>query len=186
MANKDPNVAKSKLASDGLALRIRRARRSDLAALTAFNRAMAWETERKRLNRKTLAAGVAGPFDNPSRGFYVVAECGGKIVGALLITFEWSDWRNAVYWWIQSVYVVPKYRGRGVYRRLYEYVRQEAARSGKVCGLRLYVEKTNRAARAVYKKLGMKESHYVMYETEDGVVQKTRLRPAGRKTQDRP
>jgi GNAT superfamily N-acetyltransferase len=86
------------------------------------------------------------------------------VVAGLLITREWSDWRNAWFWWVQSVYVRPTHRGTGLYSRMYEFVKELAAREGNICGFRLYVEKENNRARKVYEKLGMKETYYLMYE----------------------
>lgn len=143
---------------------IRRAETRDAASLVDFNQKMALETEHKRLDEVVLAAGVSAVFADPSKGFYVVAEDEGSIVGGLMVTFEWSDWRNKWFWWIQSVYIVPKSRGAGIYSRLYNFVRAEAASKGNACGFRLYVERDNLHAQKVYEKLGMKNSVYFMYE----------------------
>jgi ribosomal protein S18 acetylase RimI-like enzyme len=143
---------------------VRIARLADAEALVAFNRAMAWETERKELELETVTAGVDGLLRHPHRGFYVVAEAGGELAGSLMITFEWSDWRNATFWWIQSVYIRPEFRRKGIYRRLYDTVKQRARAEGGVCGFRLYVEKDNLGAQKVYKTLGMAESYYLMFE----------------------
>lgn len=141
----------------------RRAEIADAEAFVRFNQAMAWETEQLRLDAGKLLEGVTGLFQQPQYGFYVVAECDGQIAGGLMITFEWSDWRNQVFWWIQSVYVLPEFRGQGVYRSLYEGVKA-MAREQNCCGFRLYVEHSNEAAQAVYAKLGMERSHYLMFE----------------------
>jgi ribosomal protein S18 acetylase RimI-like enzyme len=143
---------------------VRIARPADATTLVEFNRAMAWETERKELALEIVTAGVGGLLRNPQQGFYVVAEAGGELAGSLMITFEWSDWRNAIYWWIQSVYIGPEFRRRGIYRRLYDFVKQRAKAEGGVCGFRLYVEKENVGAQKTYAALGMAESHYVMFE----------------------
>jgi GNAT superfamily N-acetyltransferase len=145
-------------------MEIRIATASDIGSLVEFNQAMALETEGKNLDPQTLANGVSAVFEDRARGFYVVAEDSGRIVGGLMITYEWSDWRNAWFWWIQSVYIVPDHRGRGVYRLLYDFVRDRARQAGNVCGFRLYVESENTSARSVYEKLGMEQSHYLMYE----------------------
>jgi len=145
-------------------MNIRLAQKEDASALVEFNQAMALETEGKRLDAEILRGGVEAVFRDTQKGFYVVAEEGGKIVGGLMITFEWSDWRNGWFWWIQSVYTLPDFRGKGVYRLLYEYVKKSAAEAKDVCGSRLYVEKENTAARQVYEKMGMEISHYLMYE----------------------
>lgn len=143
---------------------IRRATAADAPALVDFNRAMASETEGKDLLPEVIGAGVRALMANPAAGFYVVAETDGRVVGALMLTKEWSDWRNGSFWWIQSVYVLPQYRRRGVYRSLYRHVQQLAANDAAVCGFRLYVERENAAAQAVYRRLGMTQTHYDVYE----------------------
>jgi GNAT superfamily N-acetyltransferase len=105
-------------------------------------------------------------FADEKKGFYVVAEDAGRIVAGLMVTFEWSDWRNAWFWWIQSVYVLPDYRGRRIYAELYDFVKALAEKGGNVCGYRLYVEKENLKAQKVYEKVGMDASHYLMYEEQ--------------------
>lgn len=145
-------------------MEIRKASKGDAASLIEFNQAMALETEGKRLDPETLDRGVSSVFDDERKGFYIVAEDHGRIVGGLMVTFEWSDWRNAWFWWIQSVYVLPEQRGDRVYSRLYEYVKALAAADGSVCGFRLYVEKENAHAHKVYEKVGMNESYYLMFE----------------------
>ncbi|MEO5952516.1 MAG: GNAT family N-acetyltransferase [Chloroflexia bacterium] len=142
---------------------IRRADPSDAPSFVDFNLAMAWETEQLKLDPAKLLDGVLGLMGKPQYGFYVVAEVDGRPAGGLMITYEWSDWRNQVFWWIQSVYVRPEFRGQGVYRALYEGVKA-MAQKGDCCGFRLYVEHTNTAAQAVYAKLGMEQSHYLMFE----------------------
>ncbi|HXG85293.1 MAG TPA: GNAT family N-acetyltransferase [Pyrinomonadaceae bacterium] len=145
-------------------MNIRPAKKEDAAALVEFNQAMALETEEKRLDGETLQSGVEAVFQTEDKGFYVVAEEAGKIVGGLMITFEWSDWRDGWFWWIQSVYILPEARGRKIYSRLYEFVKDKARERENVSGFRLYVEKENLHARKVYEKLGMESSHYLMYE----------------------
>ena len=145
---------------------VRRAVAADLDTLARFNAAMAVETEGKTLIADTLRAGVRAVLDNAALGFYLLAEIGGRPAGQLLITAEWSDWRNAWFWWIQSVYVAPEFRRRGVYRALEAEVRQQALAAGNICGLRLYVDRDNRAAQQVYVSLGMSLSHYDLYEVE--------------------
>jgi len=113
-----------------------------------------------------VEAVLRDPDPDRGRGFYLLAEAEGQVVGQLLVTTEWSDWRNAFFWWVQSVYVAPSYRRRGVYRALDSYLRAEARRRGDVCGLRLYVARTNRVAQQVYASLGMARSHYDMFEVE--------------------
>jgi len=147
---------------------IRRAVPSDGPSLVDFNQRMALETEGKQLAENLLTAGVSAVFSDPTKGFYVVAEDDGSLIlGGLLVTFEWSDWRNKWFWWIQSVYIVREARGKGIYSRLYEFVKDEAAKKGDVCGFRLYVERENTHAQKVYEKLGMKNTVYFMYEEHE-------------------
>jgi GNAT superfamily N-acetyltransferase len=133
-------------------------------AISRFNQAMALETEGKALLAERVDAGVRRLIDDPALGFYVVAAEGDSIVGCLLVTQEWSDWRNGLFWWIQSVFVVAPWRRRGVYRRLYEQVRELAAADPQVCGFRLYVEKDNLVAQRTYAALGMTATDYLIYE----------------------
>ena len=143
---------------------IRVAKKEDAPALVEFNKAMALETEGKRLETNILQSGVKAVFDDENKGFYVVAESENKIIGGLMITFEWSDWRDGWFWWIQSVYILPEGRGRKIYSRLYDFVKEKARESGCVCGIRLYVEKENEHAQKVYERVGMDKSYYLMYE----------------------
>ncbi len=148
-------------------MNIRIASSEDTASLVAFNRAMALETEGKTLADEKISPGVAAVFSDENKGFYVVAEDEpGAIVGGLMVTYEWSDWRNAWFWWIQSVYILPAARGQKLYRRMYDLVKQKAAEAGNVCGYRLYVENNNFNAQKVYDAVGMQPSHYLMYEEE--------------------
>jgi len=135
----------------------------DLEWLIAGNLALAEETERMRLDEETLRRGIRALLESRAPGRYWVAELDGRVVGQLLITFEWSDWRNRMVWWIQSVYVVPDARGRGVLRALYDTARREALAAG-AGGLRLYVDTTNIRAQAVYAALGMNGDHYRVFE----------------------
>ena len=150
---------------------IRLGRMEDADVVAEFNRAMAVETEGLTLDAERLLAGTRAIFADPAKGFYLVAEQGGRVVGQLLITYEWSDWRNGVFWWVQSVYVAPEARGRGVYRRLYEDVHRRAKEKGDVCGMRLYVERENEAAKRTYSRLGMSATVYEMWE-EDFVLER--------------
>lgn len=154
-------------------INIRRADERDIDALVEFNRAMARETESKELDAEVLRAGVRGLMNEPRYGFYLVAErklsaVGGEataeVVGSLMVTYEWSDWRNGLFWWVQSVYVSPSLRRRGVYRRLYQHVKELAAADACVRGFRLYVERENGVAQRTYEQLGMEETHYKLYE----------------------
>lgn len=145
-------------------MNIRIAVAADATSLVEFNQAMAQETEGKQLDGDVLTQGVSAVFDDANKGFYVVADDEGTIVGGLMVTFEWSDWRNAWFWWIQSVYIRPEYRGQSIYSKLYDFVKEKALEQGNVCGFRLYVEKENVHAQAVYKTLGMDETYYLMFE----------------------
>ena len=145
-------------------MRVRVAVSDDAATLAGFNRAMALETEARMLETEHLLPGVEAVLRDPSHGFFVVVESGGEVVGALLVTYEWSDWRNARFWWIQSVYVRPEHRRRGIYRKLHEFVREQARAAGGVAGFRLYVERDNVNAHRTYEALGMGETPYRMYE----------------------
>ena len=141
-----------------------RAATEDVAAIAQFNIAMAAETEDLALDPQTVHAGVAAVVSDDRRGFYLVARSDGKAVGSLMITYEWSDWRNGNLWWIQSVYVVPSSRKQGIFRLLYDNVISLAKQSGDAAGIRLYVEKDNRGAQEVYRKLGMSETAYRVFE----------------------
>jgi GNAT superfamily N-acetyltransferase len=145
-------------------LSIRRGEMRDADTIARFNAQMARETEGKELIADVIGAGVRKLVATPSLGFYLVAEHEGRVVACLMITNEWSDWRNGLFWWIQSVYVEATYRRQGVYRRMYEEVRSLANADAGVCGFRLYVEKENEVAHATYASLGMKETDYLLYE----------------------
>lgn len=146
-------------------LTIRRATPDEAETLARFGERLAEESEGKTLDAETIRNGVRSVFDDGRGAFYLVAETAeGKTAGALMVTTEWSDWRNSFFWWIQSVYVRQQYRRQGVYQQLYAHVRALAEADGDACGLRLYVEKENAAARAAYEALGMAETSYRMYE----------------------
>lgn len=142
---------------------IRQAEPEDRDRIVLFNQALARETEGRVLDRSRLTAGVERMLSDSSMGRYFVAEEGGEIVAQLAVTVEWSDWRNAEIWWIQSVYVARSHRRQGMYRRLHEHIR-DLARASRVAGLRLYVERDNEAAQETYESLGMQLSPYVMYD----------------------
>lgn len=131
--------------------------------IAGFNAAMALETEDKVLDIARVRQGVSNLIINPARGFYRLACVDEKIVGCLMITFEWSDWRNADIWWIQSVYVTPEARRTGIFSALYEHVKTEAREAG-ACGLRLYAENANHRAHKTYEALGMEGGHYAVFE----------------------
>jgi len=145
-------------------LTIRTATADDIDRLVQFNAEMAAETEDKTLDPETVRAGVGAMFEEARPGFYLVAVRDEAVVGSLMITTEWSDWRNGLFWWIQSVYVRPEARRTGVYTALHHAVRTRAQAADEVCGLRLYVERGNEAARETYEALGMTATSYRMYE----------------------
>jgi ribosomal protein S18 acetylase RimI-like enzyme len=142
---------------------IRKATPEDASVIIDFQLKMAWETEQLKLVQNLVKKGVNAVFTIPSLGQYWVAEDNGIVVASLLITTEWSDWRNTNIWWFQSVYVLPDYRRRGIFRSMYANIKNEAAREN-VAGLRLYVEINNSRAQKTYEALGMKSEHYQMYE----------------------
>lgn len=139
---------------------------TDIAFLANSNAAMAWETERKMLDRNVLVAGVGAVLADSRRGFYLIARHARDDLGCVLITHEWSDWRNGSWWWLQSVYVVPVARRGGVFRALYADVERRARDTPNVIGLRLYVERENNRAQKVYANAGMHETAYRFFESE--------------------
>ena len=147
-------------------LRIRRAGPHDSDIVAGFNLALAAESEGLELDPARVRRGVDAVLRDSAKGFYTLAEVDGRVVGQMMVTFEWSDWRNATFWWLQSVYVQPEFRQRGVYRRLYEHVLEEAKARNDICGLRLYVSKENQIAQRVYERLGLKPAQYAMYEVD--------------------
>lgn len=126
---------------------------------------MAWETEKKQLAEVTIQNGVQRLMEKPEYGFYLIAEDSSAIAGTLMVTTEWSDWRDGLFWWIQSVYVAPEFRRQGVYKAMYKKVQDLASENPDVCGFRLYVEKDNIIAQATYKTLGMTATDYLLFET---------------------
>ena len=145
---------------------VRPARARDAAVIARFNRAMALETERRKLSPQRVLRGVKALLADPAKGAYFVAESGKEVIGQLLITYEWSDWRNGNFWWIQSVYVAPAWRGRGVFKVLHAHIEQLAMKRKDVCGLRLYVDGDNTKAKEVYARLGLQATHYELWETD--------------------
>jgi len=134
--------------------------------IAEFNQAMAIETEGKNLPWEKIHTGINAILGDSSLGFYLVALEQEDVVGCLAITYEWSDWRNGLFWWIQSVYVAPSHRAKGVFTSMYSHVKGLASSEASVCGIRLYVEKENTTAQQTYKKLGMIETHYRIMEEE--------------------
>jgi ribosomal protein S18 acetylase RimI-like enzyme len=143
-------------------LSIRLATLADAPVVAEFNRLLAAETEGKTLDPVVLARGVTACLADPAKGIYYVAEENGAVLGQIGLTYEWSDWRNAWFWWIQSVYVRREARRRGVFRALYEHVHRAALADPTVVGLRLYVEKDNEVAKRTYLQLGMEEMGFIL------------------------
>ena len=144
-------------------IHIRSATAADAAIIADFNIRMAMETEKIALNPDVIGRGVRAIFDDPAKGQYFVAEIAKQVIGCLMITHEWSDWRNGDIWWIQSVYTHPDFRRRGVFTALYRHVEREARAAGAV-GIRLYMEQDNSNAQAAYERLGMQLTHYRVLE----------------------
>ncbi len=149
-----------------MTIRVRRAAAADAKIITDFNSAIARETEHLDLDRKRLLRGIKALLNDPLKGYYILGEVDGQIAGQLMITYEWSDWRAAMFWWVQSVYVLPEFRGAGVFSRLFHFVEKAARKNKSVCGMRLYVEHGNARARQTYEHLGMKQANYRMYEMD--------------------
>jgi len=145
---------------------IRQATVADTDVIARFNSLMAEETEHIALDQKRLKKGVTALLSDPSKGIYYLAEANTTVVGQMMITYEWSDWRNGTFWWIQSVYVEESARGSGVFRVLFDHVHSLARSRNDVCGLRLYVEKSNDRAKRTYARHGMHSSHYEMFEMD--------------------
>jgi ribosomal protein S18 acetylase RimI-like enzyme len=143
---------------------IRQATHSDIPSIIDFQLKMALETENLTLDRTTLTTGVNQLFNDHSKGKYYVAEENNLVLGCLMTTYEWSDWRCGTVLWIQSVYIESRYRGKGVYKKLYDHIQQLVATDQDLRGIRLYVDKTNKAAQSVYQKLGMNGEHYQLFE----------------------
>lgn len=145
-------------------INIRKAELRDAGTIAKFNVLMAKETENKELDVQTVIRGVKAVIKDPHKGFYLAAETGEGIVGQLLVTNEWSDWKNQNFFWIHSVYVREDYRNREILTSLYRHLEDIARYKKKVAGLRLYVEKNNKTAQSVYESLGMHNPGYDMYE----------------------
>ncbi|NOR86472.1 MAG: GNAT family N-acetyltransferase [Bacteroidales bacterium] len=147
-----------------MTINIRLADEKDMATIASYQVEMAWETETFKLDLETVTKGVQAVFKNPELGRYYIAEVDDKIVASLLTTYEWSDWRNLKVWWIQSVYVISEFRRKGIFARLYEYIKDKANQDEEVGGIRLYVDKTNTSAQITYQKIGMNGEHYQLFE----------------------
>ena len=145
-------------------IKVRPATAAEAGRIADFNRALALETEGVALHEPTVMAGVVALMGHPERGFYLIAEVDGLPAGGLLVTYEWSDWRNKTFWWISSYYVKPELRGRGVYDAMDRKLQELAAQEGNVCGLRTYVHKSCKVLQDVCRDLGMVEKEYVVFE----------------------
>ena len=160
---------------------IRQGRLDDIERLVSFSQAMALETEGRRLEADRLQRGTRALLNSTIHGFFLVAEQSqtNQVVGQLMITYEWSDWRNASFWWIQSVYVDPAWRRQGVFRKMHAKVIERAKADPGVCGVRLYVESENSVAQDVYRRVGLKPSSYSVFETDFvlGLAQSLKDRP---------
>ncbi len=145
-------------------IQIRIARVEDLASIVEFQLAMALETENLQLDKPTVEKGVAAAFHDPAKGRYFVTEIDGEVAASLMITFEWSDWRNGMVYWIQSVFVKEKFRRLGIYRKMYAHIQELVNNDENVRGIRLYVDKTNVRAQKTYENTGMNGEHYQLFE----------------------
>ncbi|MBA7572116.1 hypothetical protein ES708_13892 [subsurface metagenome] len=143
---------------------VRKGKQNDNKTIVDFQIRMAKETEQIDLGRDIVNKGVNAVFDSPEKGIYFIAESGDKIIASLLITLEWSDWRNGNINWIHSIYVLPEFRKKGVFKTMYLYLKKNAQKDENIRGLRLYVDKTNTNARKVYETLGMDGDHYLLFE----------------------
>lgn len=145
-------------------MNIRKALNKDIDVIARYNYNLAYETENKILNMNILTKGVEAIIKDENKGIYHVCEINGEVVGQIMYTFEWSDWRNGTFLWIQSVYVNKEFRGMGVFKALYKFITDIADNDNNICGIRLYVEKENTIAKKTYKNIGMKECNYYIYE----------------------
>lgn len=145
-------------------LLVRIAGDKDVPTLAQFNLTLAWQTEQKRLELPVVTRGLRILLKHPNHGFYTVAEAAGEVVGCVMVTYEWSDWRCGLFWWIQSVYVKPEFRRQKVFSRLFEFLKEKASQESNVCGFRVYVEGANHTAQSTYSRVGMGETTYKVYE----------------------
>ena len=146
-------------------INIREANSNDLLILVNNNQALAQETEALELNKNILREGIKQALKR-RECHYFVAMMDGNVVGQSMITYEWSDWRNGIIWWIQSVYVHPNYRKQGVFRSLFLHIENLARSNPQVKAIRLYVMSNNNTGQSTYKKLGMDDSGYIVFEKE--------------------
>ena len=147
-------------------IKVRHGKMKDIQSIVDFQQKMACETEEMKLNLEVLKKGVKAVFEDEKKGQYIVAESEGKVIASMMLTPEWSDWRNTNFLWIQSVYVIDKLRRKGVFKKMYDFAKQIVENSSKYSGLRLYVEMNNTTAQKVYVRAGMDGEHYKMFEWE--------------------
>ena len=152
--------------STGPTISVREATPLDIDALVDLSAALALDTEGKTLDRERLKQGTVAVFEFPENGFYIVAEADGEIAGAIMVGFEWSDWRNANFWWVETVYVKSEWRRRGVYRSMSDWVYKTARSRSDVCGIRLYSDRKNDVAQRTFLNLGMIKSRYDLFEVD--------------------
>ncbi len=148
-------------------IEVHTANQEDIPKIVEFQKLMAIETEDLALDNMKISEGVASVFDDPEKGFYMVSEADNQVIASMMITPEWSDWRNGYFLWIQSLYVIPSFRKQGVFRKMYQHIKQTVIDSEIFLGLRLYVEENNNSAIEVYTNVGMEGSHYKMFEWVD-------------------
>jgi len=145
-------------------IQIQEATEKDVLTIAGFQQKMALETEGLALDKNKAESGVKAVFNDPSKGFYIVAKSQDKVIASMLLTPEWSDWRNGYFLWIQSLYVIPEYRKQGIFRLMYDFVKDKVNLSDGYVGIKLYVDQHNETAQKVYEKVGMDASHYRMFE----------------------
>jgi len=143
---------------------VREAMPQEASLIAGFQKAMAKETENMILEDSVISAGVQAVVSDPNKGCYYVAESAGRVIACMLTTYEWSDWRNGTFIWLQSVYVDPEWRGKGVFRKMYEHIKTKVSNNENLKGIRLYVFHANKSAQAVYRSLKMEDQHYRMFE----------------------
>ena len=147
-----------------MSLVIRTFTKADIPVIANFQQRLAEETENVTLDRNKLVKGIEAMLSDPNRGTYYLAELDGQVVGCHSITFEWSDWRNGMVWWLQSLYVIESQRKNGVFKKMFEHLQRTINNDPNIVGLRLYVDKTNTRAQQVYQAMGMNGEHYSVFE----------------------